>query len=603
MKNKRRKINMILTAITVMTTASLGLSGCSKDASTNPPPTGSTAESTVSGGNKKEENLTTRGNSETMVESGNHLYFKYNHTLWSIEKDSDRMEQIYTFEEGTVNTAFWVYNNNLYFDVAAVDEYKPDQASTLYKMNLETKQEEKIGELPSAPSTLYASEGILYVKGYDLLRIYKLKEDGSLDQEISVSDTLYKQIPEDCEELDRGIMPYLVEQNGYMPLTNGENLVIADKNGENATSVPEVTNTSAVLFAKDAFYDIYQESENSYICRRFDIATLKPETLFETTNYPTLMQEQDGYLYYLESGSYGVVGADSSYYQVDIKNKSITLAAKIAPDPGTLGFCSYYGNFYVTGKTAYCQQIKDYGVYVEKTGLLDMNNKTMLETPIYQSPIKELGSVQAETKDIPCACGQKTAVEVYVEQFVFSGNSQAVTAMNQVMEDYAQNTIKYGEQMMDPSDESWIHDETFRTNTLTSQISDINYLDDRYCCIEVDGYEYTGGAHGTPTHTYFVFDRKTGTRLGLADLINTSESDLKTIVSGAFRALAEKSRFSFDDPETLEKTVAEGINYNSTFYITDRGIVFYYQPYEIAAYAVGFPEVVIPYESFDMKNK
>ena len=40
----------------------------------------------------------------------------------------------------------------------------------------------------------------------------------------------------------------------------------------------------------------------------------------------------------------------------------------------------------------------------------------------------------------------------------------------------------------------------------------ITYLDDHYVCVRADGYEYTGGAHGTPFRQYFVFDRETGAR-------------------------------------------------------------------------------------------
>lgn len=45
----------------------------------------------------------------------------------------------------------------------------------------------------------------------------------------------------------------------------------------------------------------------------------------------------------------------------------------------------------------------------------------------------------------------------------------------------------------------------------------------------------------------------------------------------------------------------QGADLNSEFYLTEKGIVFYYEPYVLAPGAEGFQEVTIPYEEFAMK--
>ena len=55
----------------------------------------------------------------------------------------------------------------------------------------------------------------------------------------------------------------------------------------------------------------------------------------------------------------------------------------------------------------------------------------------------------------------------------------------------------------------------------------ITYLDDHYVCVRADGYEYTGGAHGTPFRQYFVFDRETGARLSLSDVVENPVEELQ----------------------------------------------------------------------------
>ena len=601
MKRHYYRYSGILTAAFLAAVSGLGLSGCTKNTITDPLPTlesvmGSEGESKPADTDASE--LVTRGNSDTMVEAGSRLYFKYRNAIWSLSKDDDRLEELISFDDGVENAAIWVYNNVLYYNTAEMDgQWK----YSLYKMDLSTKEKELISGLSEQTASLYAFDGILYVKGSGSVQAFSLKEDGGIEAEKPLDETIYGSIPEDAKELYGEPLPYLVESCGYMPLTNGENLVIADKDGKNVRNVPEVTNTSMVLFAEDAFYAIEQEEESLYVCKRFDLTTLQGETLFETDQYPSLMQYKNGSLYYLESGSYSLVGQNSSFYRMDVKTKEKTLAAEIPAEPGTAGFCSYYGNFYVTDGGIYCQTVKDYGVYMERTSLTEPPQQTLLNFPLYQSEIKELGTVEGETKKVDSSDGSKTVAEIYVEKLVFSGNSQAAEAMNQVMEEAAKTEMDYGSQMVDPADESWISDEYFHESTLTYQISDVTYLDAGYCCIEATGYEYSGGAHGMPFKNYYIFDRKTGQRLSLSDILNTPESELKTLVSAAFRAESERTAFSFDSPENLEKTVAEGVSYDSPFYITEQGMVFFYTPYEIASYAAGFPEVTIPYEQLDLK--
>lgn len=592
MRKILRKYAVILTVFTIVTIAASGLTGCSREI-TAPPSTEAPEEEPVT--------FTTMGTPETMVETRDRLYFKYRDSIWRMNKLDDQTEQLYTFEGGESNAAFWIYNNNLYFDITGAEGEADSKDCGLYKMDLETKETERIGELPEVPSFLYAEDGVLYIKGHGMLKLLGLKEDGSLDKEVQKEETIYAKIPEGCEELYQSILPFFVAQNGYMPLTNGENLVIADANGANPRSVPEVTNTSSVLFTKDSFYYVHQDGEGNSTGRRVALDTLESSDLFETTGHPLLMQYRNGSLYYMESGSYGAIGDDTHFYQLEVENNRKMAAATMTVEPGTSGFYSYYGNFYVTDEAVYCQQIMDYSVYMEKTRLPDLKEKMMADTPLYESRLKGLGSVQAESETVLCADGEKTAAEVYVEKFVFDGNSEAALAMNQVMEEDFQSGLSYGRQMIDGTDESWIHDESFRTNTLTYQVGELPYLDERYADIVVNGYEYTGGAHGMPFRTDYIFDRQTGKRLGLSDIVGVSEEELKTIVSSHFKTLSEETKFSFEDPETLEKTVAERINMDFPFYITSEGVAFYFTPYDIAAYAAGFPQVIVPYAELNTK--
>lgn len=549
----------------------------------------------------KESTLTAVGSADTMVESGECLYFKYGDSVWRLNKATDKLEKIKTFAEGESNGSFWIYRGNLYYDVNSAKGEEAARLYALYKLNLETGEDEHQADLMNQASGIYASEGILYVNGYNMNQAYALKEDGSLDKELTAEQTVYGQIPAGCRELYRGILPYMAEHYEYMPIQNDSCLVIANEDGSGAREVPEVTNTSSVLFDKDGFFALFQDGSGNTQCYRYDPKTLEKTMLFESPDNPQLIQYRDGFLYYLTSKAYQTVSEGTQYYKVDTSTGETKKAASVKTEPGTTNMYDYYGNFFVTEDGIYCQEIKDYGVYIGRTELGEEEERLLLEPALYQSAIRELGHVEAEKAEILCSCGEIAAAELYIEKMVFEGSGKAAEAMNRVMDERGKELLEYGKEMASYMDESWIHSDDFHIATLTYEIVDINYMDERYVCIEADGYEYSGGAHGMPSREYFVFDRETGKQLKLRDMVDNSAEELQGIVGRAFRELAEKTNFAFEAPEDLEHTIADDVSFDSEFYVTSEGIVFYYEPYEIAPYAEGFPEVTVPFEELKMR--
>lgn len=550
----------------------------------------------------RKDTMTATGSTETMVESGRHLFFKYDGSIWSLDKATDKLTQVKTFEEGEMNESFWVYRGNLYYDVSSADEEGGAFVYGLYKKDLETGEETHLMDPVNQASGIYASEDVLYIRGYNMNQAFALKEDGSLGEELDSNQTVYGRIPEGCHELYSGMLPYMVEHYGYMPVQNDSCLVIAGADGSGAKEVPEVTNTSSVLFDKDGFFVLFQDGSGNTQCYRYDAKTLEKTLLFASSDNPQLIQYRDGYLYYLTSKVYQTVSEGTRFYKVNAETGEVTKAASINTEPGTLNMYDYDGNFFVSEDSIYCQELKDYGVYIGKTDLGTGEEKKLLEPALYQSSIRELGHVEAEKKEIPFSGSGTTAMEIYIETMVFDGDSDAVKAMNRTMEERRAALLSYSDEMASYMDESLSYRDDFHLSTLIYEIAAINYLDDNLVCVEADGYEYSGGAHDMPFKDYFVFNRKTGERMKLNDLVDNSVEELQSIVGRAFRELAEKTNFAFESPEDLEHTIADDVSFDSAFYITPEGVVFYYAPYEIASYAEGFPEVTIPYSELKMKK-
>ena len=108
--------------------------------------------------------------------------------------------------------------------------------------------------------------------------------------------------------------------------------------------------------------------------------------------------------------------------------------------------------------------------------------------------------------------------------------------------------------------------------------------------IPVEQYQDTGGAHGLTTKISYNFDLNTGTTLKLKDLFKNNYNYKEAINNEIKKQISEKSALYFDDGKSFK-----GIKENQDFYITEDGIVVYFQLYEIAPYSSGIREFKIPF--------
>ncbi len=127
-------------------------------------------------------------------------------------------------------------------------------------------------------------------------------------------------------------------------------------------------------------------------------------------------------------------------------------------------------------------------------------------------------------------------------------------------------------------------------------IPKVTYNENCTISLYYDKYIYLGGAHGQTYRTSDTWDLNCGSRVTLCGLFANSEFKmldyLKKDVMEQIRQNAEKENFMYFDE--YRKRVAEYFDENS-FYLTPEGVIIYFQQYEIAPYASGIPEFLIPY--------
>lgn len=130
---------------------------------------------------------------------------------------------------------------------------------------------------------------------------------------------------------------------------------------------------------------------------------------------------------------------------------------------------------------------------------------------------------------------------------------------------------------------------------------ELTYLDDNKICFLLTGYEYnSGAAHGMPFRKSLIYSLEDGERMEAEDLFDVSEDRFGAAFISAFEEhMAESPDDYWEDAMDYVKEAASFDN--EDFYLTESGTVFYFDPYTLAAYAYGYIEAEVPYDSVGLK--
>jgi hypothetical protein len=106
---------------------------------------------------------------------------------------------------------------------------------------------------------------------------------------------------------------------------------------------------------------------------------------------------------------------------------------------------------------------------------------------------------------------------------------------------------------------------------------------------------FSGGAHGMHSVDYRVFDRERAKLAVLGDIVRVEE------LPALKKAVDEAMRKKYSVPSSSGFTSAgffdDEIELSDDFFVTDTGIGFQWDPYEIAPYAMGGVEIEVPYSA------
>lgn len=105
---------------------------------------------------------------------------------------------------------------------------------------------------------------------------------------------------------------------------------------------------------------------------------------------------------------------------------------------------------------------------------------------------------------------------------------------------------------------------------------------------------YSGGAHPNSLSFALNYDLKNNRRLELADMFKAKTNYLKFISDSAINDLKPRMNYMSDD-EWLRKGAGPEMVYFRSWTIYKDGLHFQFDPYQVAAYAAGSFEYILPY--------
>lgn len=185
---------------------------------------------------------------------------------------------------------------------------------------------------------------------------------------------------------------------------------------------------------------------------------------------------------------------------------------------------------------------------------------------------------------------ENTIVEKKINESILSFFTQSVTGESEeadfesIMDEFIQDYESF-KQEFPGAPQSWI----------VERIGELKLNKANILSFDFTEYAFTGGAHPNTFVSFKNFNLTDGEEILLEDIIKTEKNEeLRKVAEKEFRSLKGlsvdadlgESGFWFEENE---------FGLNDNFLITETGLLFYYNNYEITAYAFGPTELMIPY--------
>ncbi len=147
------------------------------------------------------------------------------------------------------------------------------------------------------------------------------------------------------------------------------------------------------------------------------------------------------------------------------------------------------------------------------------------------------------------------------------------------------------------SDTSWATDPSISSASEGTLSLSIDYKEQKSKNADVYIFSistYTGGAHGLQFTRTFNYDQN-GKVVALAELFTNGEKGLETIAPFVQKAITAKK---ISDADWIKDGTAPTLENYQSFVISDEGVTFIFDAYQVAPYAAGTQSILVPITAF-----
>lgn len=574
-----------------------------------------------------------------------YLYGYWNGKLCRYDVNNDYEEQI-LFDAGCNQAgSFCISEGVIYFLYRPVTSTRTHENTCLYRINcdgtgLALLQEEILDVVYDRDNYLIdIYEGILYlVDPADRQRreFYCLTGERDVVR-VPMKATLYGKIPEGYRETARGNLPslvYMMRNYGYVLLEkeSGEGLYLCDLNtGIINECFGEIDVYPYIMYITNDKLIFYIWNANSFAKQWYwvsldNLNNPQKWILFDNESY------RKNAFFYDESGGYFVkYDYDSECWEVwyaGWEDDTATLIRQIDKEDGLNDASPIFrgqsnmwyfdGDAFYYNENGYCTDLSRYeedciirnNMEGEKEIICTYNQNANYGEKLCYYITEEKGySISQELiNELKQRFGR---FYVYGEQLEFisekaylRGDSEGVNKINTYMQQEYERIIREWEYNQEEWEQLMLK-ETEEQNSEELNVLDllvmsyemysyITYADDKYIVFRVCEGGYFGGAHPNYYYTNYVFDRITGERLTINDIVGKDNEEIcRIIVPYMDKDYDFYEGFWYIEPEKL-------ITEQHRLFLTEEGIGIFFNTYDIDCYAAGTIEFVIPYEAFKL---
>lgn len=457
----------------------------------------------------------------------------------------------------------------------------------------------------SGPVFLFYTDGMVYVdtdtyqhNDFTFEGAWQLQEDGELVKTAAV------EIPAEYWKIESVPTAYTIPESlcnyGYYLLKKKEEIVGWNpKTGEETTVLPR----GSELQALNKTHFLSERDNCLYLT---DAHTLETVFLTECEEDVKILAMDEEYLFTEKTAK----GEDVCIYErISLTDASKTELFRENMISGyeewsLLRSPSAFMPVVVQGGYLYHAGYREDKLYLMRRDLAAPATEQILGESYYDRRVSPIGRLEI--------CHEKTydetetdalLVEAYLEKLEVDEKFPGAEKINHTLQEELEHSkAEYGDLTdMAKADIRQFHENGYTWKyaySLSSKV-EISYSDtERYLSFYQSDYVDVGGAHGMPYRTGYTFDLLTGKRLTLSDIIDNDSEELKDLLTTYFTEYKGDGWGFWED--ALERVQAQS-GFDLDFYLTREGICFYFPPYELGGFVLGFVEVVIPYDEWELK--